>query len=162
MAKNITDTKAMEEINGGAAPIDNAPTTQDAIGFAADAAANIAAIFGTNDYQLERIARQFVQSADYLLRYKSEDVTAQHAKVIEAEDGVAANVAMSETKLARAQTLLEAKQCEERDLRQFRTAMVAAYEGVTGKAYEPLPTKKAPPRAETPAERLARLTGRVA
>lgn len=162
MAKQITDTKAMEEINGGAAPIDNAPTTRDAITFAAEAACNIATLFGTNDYQLERIARQFVQSADYLLRYKSEDVTTQHAKVVEAEEQVAANVAMSETKLARAQTLLEAKQCEERDLRQFRTAMESAYIATTGKAYEPLPAKKAPPRAETPAERLARLTGRVA
>jgi hypothetical protein len=157
MAKQITDTKAMDTINGTARTIDNAPTTSDVVDFAADAAANIAAVFGTNDYQLERIARQFVQSAEYLLRYKAEDVTAQHAKVIEAEQAVLDNRAMAETTLARSQTLLEAKQCEERDLALFRKAMISAYEGVTGKAYEALPVKKATPRAETPAERLARL-----
>ena len=157
MARNTKiDTKAMEQLNGEDIYTDAAPAmaTADVTSFAAEAACDIIASFATNDYAGERIARQFVQAASYLLTYKSKDVTDQHAEVIKHEDAVSKDKANAPTELARAQRLLEAKQNEERDLMLFRRAMVTAYEAHTGKPYEELP-KRREVETLTPQERMA-------
>ncbi len=156
MTRTTVDTKALEEING-TTHLDSATATpmHNAHDLAVEAAVTIASLFGTNDYQLEKILDQMARGAEYMRAYKSQDVTDQHAAVEEAQDAVDKNVAMAETKLAGAQRMLELKQCEERDLSALLKAYATAYEAMTGKKWTaPTPKSTAPQRNLTPMERL--------
>lgn len=152
--KSKVDTKALEEVNGVDAQDNSQPNT-DVVHLATECFCDLIAVFGTTEYQAENVARQFVQSADYLKKYKKEQLDkAQHAKD-EAEDDVKINAVGAINKHARAEYLYNGINNEYNDLLRFRKAAADAYQIMTGKKYEPLPKRETTtPATRTPEQRL--------
>lgn len=149
--KSKVDIKATEQSMDVDMTNDQSQANSDVLTLATECFQDMIAIFGTTEYQAENVARQFVQSAEYLLTYKKEQLDTREQKVLEAEDDVEINAVGAVNRLSRARFVLEGVTAEYNDLLRFKLATTEAYETMIGKKYEPLPKKK----AEAPAQRTA-------
>lgn len=151
MAKvSKVDTKALEQSNLTNTVQDQAQASSDVVALATECFQDLIAVFGTTEYQAENVARQFVQSAEYLTKYKKEQLDQRDEELRRAEE------VQDESRISRAQYVRSGIERELADLLRFRQAATNAYETMTGKKYEPLPTKQAPKRTSA-ADRLAAL-----
>ena len=147
--KSKVDTKALEQSNNADLSIDQSQANSDVIHLATECFQDLIAVFGTTEYQMENVARQFVQSAEYLKKYKREQLDQREQQLLEAEE------TNDENRINRASYIKNGIEAEFIDLLRFHASALNAYETMTGKKYEPLPTKKAPPRKVSPMDRLA-------
>ena len=155
MAKSKVDTKALESLED-TQTIDNSASgdRKEAIALAVDSLETIGALFGTSDYQLEAIMRDFCYTSSRRMDMKAQQVTSTIADIVTAEEN------SDQFKVERLSRIRDAQEAEERDAGDFHEAALRAFERMIGKAYEPLPAKKPIQRkAESPMQRLARLKG---
>jgi len=148
--KSKVDTKALEQSNNVDLTQDQSQANSDVITLATECFQDLIAVFGTTEYQAENVARQFVQSAEYLTKYKKEQLDTRQAELDAAEE------TQDESRISRALFVMKGIEAEFQDLLRFRKAATTAYETMTGKKYEPLAKKTAPKRIGA-AERLAAL-----
>ena len=150
MAKvSKVDTKALEQSNKADLSTDQSQANSDVIHLATECFQDLIAVFGTTEYQMENVARQFVQSAEYLTKYKREQLDQREKELQDAE------ASEDENRISRAAYIKNGIEAEFADLLRFRQSATEAYETMTGKKYEPLPAKKAPPRKVSAMDRLA-------
>lgn len=150
MAKvSKVDTKALEQSNKVDLSTDQSQANSDVIHLATECFQDLIAVFGTTDYQMENVARQFVQSAEYLTKYKKEQLDQRQKELDDAEHSE------DDNRISRAAYIFNGIQAEFNDLLRFRQSATNAYETMTGKKYEPLPAKKAPPKKMSAMDRLA-------